>query len=172
MLLKHISSIACLMRLALSRPTIAILSFFFRRKQCHRTAFNFLTVVHGRRQSPPVISTARQFRAGVRWRIERARELSRRPNVTLSRDADAGRRRPLAETPDVVTCRPERGACSPDRNVVGELPGDDNACNTSRFRVCSRRQDLEYPHNRKFIVKYGLSTYNHFQLKISIKSKI
>jgi len=41
------------------------LFFFFRRKQCYRTAFNFLTAVHGRRQSPPVISTARQFRAGA-----------------------------------------------------------------------------------------------------------
>lgn len=69
--------------------------------------------------------------------------------MTLSRDADAGRRRrrPLVETPDAVTCRPERGACSPDRNVVGELPDDDNARATRLDFASIRSKDLEYSHH-------------------------
>jgi len=113
----------------------------FRRKQCYRTAFNFLTAVHGRRQSPPVISTARQFRAGAMEnqtceRVEPAPEcdiISQRRRRSSSSPRRDSRR---------MQCRadPERCACLPERNVVGELSGDDNACDTSQFRVCLRQQ--------------------------------
>lgn len=81
------------------------------------------------------------------------RELNRRPNVTLSGDADAGRR-PLVEPRLHGNVQPERGACSLDKHIVGELPDGDNARDaTSRFRAS---KDPEYHSRDAFNAKYDL----------------
>lgn len=120
---------------------IYISFFFFLGKQYYRTAFNFLTAAHDRRdarQSPPVISTTRQFRILARRRIERARaEPASECDIIWRR-----RRRSSSPRRDsTVTCSRSEAHVRSISTLSRELPDGDNARDTtSRFRGCSRQQ--------------------------------
>lgn len=134
-----------------------------------RAAFNFLTTVRGRRQSPPVISTARQFRAGFARRIERARAAEPAPECDV-----ISRRRRRSSSPRLYgnARRPERGACSPDRNVVGELPEGDNACATRRLDFAVVRTQKRGRERCILVTCLALSTsIRHRQISILLVRK-